>query len=233
MKVVILAGGLGTRLSEETVNVPKPMVEIGGRPILWHIMKTYAHYGHADFILTLGYKGDMIKDYFRNYFWNTCDVTLCLGADPEPVFHNRHIRPAWAMDVVLMPLVGFDDQGGRLGATALELAQCGGERGDGGGVAGDGIEGLGEVEELVGAGQAELFWRVGLAAGPVRGRLHGRGEDELDDVLRRLRGHAGELRHHAAEFRMQLDLAVQRIPQQPPLTVVNGHPGLVAGRFDT
>lgn len=67
MKVVILCGGKGTRLYEETEYRPKPMVPVGGRPILWHIMKCYAYYGHSDFVLCLGYKGDMIKDYFRNY----------------------------------------------------------------------------------------------------------------------------------------------------------------------
>ena len=79
MKVVILCGGLGTRLREETELRPKPMVPVGGRPILWHIMKGYAHHGHKDFILCLGYKGEIIKDYFRNYHWNTSDVTLRLG----------------------------------------------------------------------------------------------------------------------------------------------------------
>lgn len=95
MKVVILCGGKGTRLREETEYRPKPMVPIGQRPILWHIMKTYAHYGHKDFILCLGYKGDMIKDYFRNYLWNTCDITLRLGQDPATKFHNRHNEEDW------------------------------------------------------------------------------------------------------------------------------------------
>ena len=79
MKVVILCGGLGTRLREETEFRPKPMVPVGERPILWHIMKIYAHYGFKEFILCLGYKGDVIKEYFRNYHWNTSDVTLRLG----------------------------------------------------------------------------------------------------------------------------------------------------------
>ena len=69
MKVVIFAGGLGTRISEETDVRPKPMVEIGGKPILWHIMKIYSSQGFANFILCLGYKGEIIKDYFRNYWW--------------------------------------------------------------------------------------------------------------------------------------------------------------------
>ncbi len=95
MKVVILCGGKGTRLREETEYRPKPMVPIGSRPILWHIMKTYAHYGHKEFILCLGYKGDMIKDYFRNYLWNTCDVTLSLGQKPAFAFHDRHAEEDW------------------------------------------------------------------------------------------------------------------------------------------
>lgn len=78
MKVVILAGGYGTRLSEETVSRPKPMVEIGGKPILWHIMKIYSHYGFNDFIICLGYKGYVIKEYFSNYFLHQSDVTIDL-----------------------------------------------------------------------------------------------------------------------------------------------------------
>jgi glucose-1-phosphate cytidylyltransferase len=79
MKVVILCGGLGTRLREETEFRPKPLVDIGGRPILWHIMKTYAHYGFRDFILCLGYRGNMIKEYFLNYDAMNNDFTICLG----------------------------------------------------------------------------------------------------------------------------------------------------------
>lgn len=79
MKVVILAGGLGTRLSEETEIKPKPMVEIGGKPILWHIMKIYSHYGYNDFIICLGYKGYVIKEYFANYFLHQSDVTIDLS----------------------------------------------------------------------------------------------------------------------------------------------------------
>ncbi len=78
MKVVILAGGLGTRLSEETVVRPKPMVEIGDYPILWHIMKVYSHYGYSDFIICLGYKGYVIKEYFTNYYLHNSDFTLTL-----------------------------------------------------------------------------------------------------------------------------------------------------------
>ena len=76
MKVVILAGGKGTRISEETESIPKPMVEIGGKPLLWHIMKIYSHYGFRDFIICLGYKGYLIKEYFFHYFLHTSDVTI-------------------------------------------------------------------------------------------------------------------------------------------------------------
>jgi glucose-1-phosphate cytidylyltransferase len=97
MKVVILCGGKGTRLREETEYRPKPMVPIGGRPILWHIMKYYAHFGHKDFILCLGYRGDMIKEFFRNYSWNVCDVTLSLGRHPAARFHGHHDEEDWTV----------------------------------------------------------------------------------------------------------------------------------------
>ena len=76
MKVLLLAGGFGTRLSEETQNIPKPMIPIGSKPILWHIMKIYSHYGFNDFVILLGYKGYMIKEYFANYFLHQSDVTI-------------------------------------------------------------------------------------------------------------------------------------------------------------
>src|SRR5690606_25240985 len=97
MKVVILCGGKGTRLREETEFRPKPMLPIGNRPILWHIMKLYAHYGFKEFVLCLGYKGDIIKDYFRNYSWNTCDMTLKLGHHPQTIFHNGHDEEDWTI----------------------------------------------------------------------------------------------------------------------------------------
>jgi glucose-1-phosphate cytidylyltransferase len=97
MKVVILCGGKGTRLREETEFRPKPMVPVGNRPIVWHIMKTYAQYGHKEFILCLGYKGEMIKDYFRNYLWNICDSTLLLGRNPAVQFHDRHNEEDWSV----------------------------------------------------------------------------------------------------------------------------------------
>jgi glucose-1-phosphate cytidylyltransferase len=112
MKVVIFCGGLGTRLREETEFRPKPMVPVGERPILWHIMKIYAHYGHKDFILCLGYKGDVIKEYFRNYHWNTSDVTLRLGARPQIKYHNQHDEEDWSVSLVDTGLATMT--GGRL-----------------------------------------------------------------------------------------------------------------------
>jgi glucose-1-phosphate cytidylyltransferase len=100
MKVVIFCGGLGTRLREETEFRPKPMVPVGDRPILWHIMKLYAHHGHKEFILCLGYKGEIIKEYFRNYQWNTSDVTLRLGARPQIKYHNQHGEEDWSVTLV-------------------------------------------------------------------------------------------------------------------------------------
>ena len=92
MKVAILAGGLGTRLGEETSIRPKPMVEIGGKPILWHIMKIYSHYGYNDFIVLCGYKQEFIKEYFANYFINNSDVTFNL-ATGEVEVHRKHAEP--------------------------------------------------------------------------------------------------------------------------------------------
>jgi glucose-1-phosphate cytidylyltransferase len=92
MKVVIFAGGLGTRISEETDTRPKPMVEIGGKPILWHIMKIYSHYGFNDFIVCLGYKGYVIKEYFINYFMHNADVTIDL-ANNQLEIHGSNSEP--------------------------------------------------------------------------------------------------------------------------------------------
>ncbi len=100
MKVVIFCGGLGTRLREETEFRPKPMVPIGGMPILWHIMKYYAHFGHKEFILCLGYKGEIIKDYFRNYHWNTSSVTLKLGSQPQIKYHTTHDEEDWTVTLL-------------------------------------------------------------------------------------------------------------------------------------
>lgn len=88
MKVVILAGGLGTRLSEETIIKPKPMVEIGGKPILWHIMKIYSYYGFNEFIICLGYKGYMIKEYFAHYYLHMSDVTIDIKENSIETHHN-------------------------------------------------------------------------------------------------------------------------------------------------
>lgn len=90
MKVVILCGGQGTRLREETEYRPKPLVEIGGRPILWHIMKLYAHYGLRDFVLCLGYRGNMIKEYFLNYEAMINDFTIRLGHQQQIFYHDHH-----------------------------------------------------------------------------------------------------------------------------------------------
>jgi glucose-1-phosphate cytidylyltransferase len=89
LKAVILAGGLGTRLSEETDRIPKPMVEIGGKPIIWHIMKIYSHYGIQDFVICLGYKGYLIKEYFHNYFLHNCDVTFDVRTRGVEIHHNQ------------------------------------------------------------------------------------------------------------------------------------------------
>ena len=89
MKVVILAGGRGTRISEETSTLPKPMVEIGGKPILWHIMKMYSHYNVNEFIICCGYKGFLIKDYFANYFLHMSDVTFDMQSNRMAVHHKR------------------------------------------------------------------------------------------------------------------------------------------------
>ena len=89
MKAVILAGGLGTRLAEETSARPKPMVEIGGRPILWHIMKSYSHHGINEFIICCGYKGYMIKEYFANYFLHMSDVTFDMKNNKMEVHRGR------------------------------------------------------------------------------------------------------------------------------------------------
>ena len=89
MKVVILAGGLGTRLTEETTVRPKPMVEIGGKPILWHIMKIYEHHGYNDFIICLGYKGHIIKEYFINYYLYNSDITVELGSNRMDIHYTN------------------------------------------------------------------------------------------------------------------------------------------------
>lgn len=111
MKAVILAGGLGTRLSEETSLKPKPMVEIGGMPILWHIMKSYSHHGINDFVICCGYKGYVIKEYFANYFLHQSDVTFDMRNNTMDVHHKR--AEPWTVTLVD---TGEDSMtGGRLG----------------------------------------------------------------------------------------------------------------------
>jgi len=99
MKAVILAGGFGTRLSEETQLKPKPMVEIGGRPILWHILKIYSHHGINEFVICCGYKGYMIKEYFANYFLHTSDVTFHMDDGSHMEVHRRKGEP-WKVSLV-------------------------------------------------------------------------------------------------------------------------------------
>lgn len=98
MKAVILAGGLGTRISEESHLKPKPMIEIGGKPILWHIMKMYSHHGINDFVICLGYKGYVIKEYFANYFLHMSDVTFDMS-DNHMEVHHRYVEP-WRVTLV-------------------------------------------------------------------------------------------------------------------------------------
>jgi glucose-1-phosphate cytidylyltransferase len=117
MKCVILAGGLGTRLSEETVVKPKPMVEIGHRPILWHIMKLYAHHGVSDFIVCCGYKGYVIKEYFANYLLHNSDVTF--DTDTQRMEIHRRGAESWRVTLVD---TGYETQtGGRLRRVAGHL----------------------------------------------------------------------------------------------------------------
>lgn len=114
MKAVILAGGLGTRLSEETSTRPKPMVEIGGKPILWHIMKMYSHHGINDFVICCGYKGYLIKEYFANYFLHMSDITFNMRDNSMEV-HDRRAEP-W--NVTLVDTGEHSMTGGRLRRVA-------------------------------------------------------------------------------------------------------------------
>lgn len=120
MKVVILAGGFGTRLSEETSMIPKPMLEIGGMPVIWHIMKMYSYYGFNDFVILLGYKGYVIKEYFCNYFLHQSDVTIDLKTNETQV-HNNGSEP-WKvtlLDTGLNTLTG-----GRLKRAAAHISDA-------------------------------------------------------------------------------------------------------------
>ncbi|MEF8734891.1 MAG: glucose-1-phosphate cytidylyltransferase [Candidatus Accumulibacter meliphilus] len=119
MKAVILAGGTGSRLAEETIVRPKPMLEIGGKPILWHIMKIYAGHGINDFVICLGYKGYMIKEYFANYFLHTSDVTFDMATNAMEV-HERHAEP-WR--VTLVDTGDATQTGGRLRRVRAHLDQ--------------------------------------------------------------------------------------------------------------
>ena len=110
MKAVILAGGLGTRISEETITKPKPMIEIGGKPILWHIMKIYSHYGVNEFVICCGYKGYIIKEYFANYFLHQSDVTFEMQNNKMHVHHKR-VEP-WK--ITLVDTGEYTMTGGRL-----------------------------------------------------------------------------------------------------------------------
>ena len=114
MKAVILAGGLGTRLSEETASRPKPMVEVGGRPILWHILKSYSHHGVNDFVICCGYKGYVIKEYFANYFLHMSDVTFDMRNNRMEVHHKR----AEPWNVTLVDTGDDSMTGGRLKRVA-------------------------------------------------------------------------------------------------------------------
>ena len=98
LKAIILAGGYGTRITEETSNKPKPMIEIGSKPILWHILKIYSHYGINEFIICCGYKGYVIKEYFANYFLHTCDVTFDMN-DNSMDIHSKNTEP-WKITLV-------------------------------------------------------------------------------------------------------------------------------------
>ncbi|MER2604922.1 MAG: glucose-1-phosphate cytidylyltransferase [Siculibacillus sp.] len=119
MKVVILAGGLGTRISEESHLRPKPMIEIGGKPILWHIMKIYGRYGFTDFVICLGYRGYMIKEYFANYVLHSSDVTIDMVSG-ETIFHASKAEP-WRVTLVD---TGADTMtGGRLKRVAPHLGE--------------------------------------------------------------------------------------------------------------
>lgn len=121
MKTVIFCGGLGTRLREETEFRPKPLVEIGGRPILWHIMKIYAHYGFHRFVLALGYRGQMVKEYFLNYEAMNNNFTICLGQNAEIRYHGAHQEQGF--EVSLIDTGQESMTGGRLLRVAPHLPE--------------------------------------------------------------------------------------------------------------
>ena len=119
MQTIILAGGLGSRISEESHLRPKPMIEIGGQPILWHIMKIYSHYGYNDFIICLGYKGHMIKEYFADYYLHTSDITFDFRHNNEMIIHNNVAEP-WKVTLVDTGL--HTQTGGRLARVKEYIA---------------------------------------------------------------------------------------------------------------
>ncbi len=121
--VVILCGGKGTRLREETEFRPKPIISVGDRPIIWHIMKTYAHYGFKDFMLCLGYKGEIIRDYFFNYDWNHSDIKLELGSKRVTKLENSHGEEDWR--IWLIDTGQETMTGGRLKRLASYIDQTG------------------------------------------------------------------------------------------------------------
>ena len=121
--VAILCGGKGTRLREETEFQPKPMIQVGDRPMIWHIMKTYAHYGFTDFLLCLGYKGETIRQYFFNYDWNHSDVLLELGSKRVTKLHNGHGEENWRLWLIDTGQETLT--GGRLKRLAPYLEQIG------------------------------------------------------------------------------------------------------------
>jgi glucose-1-phosphate cytidylyltransferase len=119
MRVVVLAGGLGTRLQEETETRPKPMVEIGGRPIIWHIMKLYSSFGLSHFVVALGYKGEQIKSYFVNYRNLSRDLSVHTGDGTTNVFEGQHQHDSWTVD--LIDTGDATNTGGRVGRLADHL----------------------------------------------------------------------------------------------------------------
>ena len=121
MKVVVLCGGLGTRLREETEFRPKPMVDVGGRPILWHIMKTYAHHGFRDFVICLGYRGNSIKEYFLNYEAMNNDFTICLGKKSHVHFDGSHQEQDFRVTLADTGLESMT--GGRLGRVKKYITE--------------------------------------------------------------------------------------------------------------
>jgi glucose-1-phosphate cytidylyltransferase len=139
MKVVIFAGGIGSRLSEETHTKPKPMVEIGGMPILWHIMKTYSHYGYNEFVICLGYKGHVIKDWFTNYYLYNSDITIDLSNNTTEI-HKKH-KEDWKITLI---------ETGDLTSTATRLKRVKKYVGDGDFMLtyGDGVSNV-NIKELV------------------------------------------------------------------------------------